>query len=73
MPCPHCQSTATTERPDYTELGYCRFRYYDCKHVLNEPTGTLSNRPQYPTALVCLVIFWRFRYTLRPHDLNDGP
>jgi transposase-like protein len=26
LPCPHCQSAATTERPDCNELGYPRFR-----------------------------------------------
>jgi putative transposase len=31
MPCPHCQSTVTTERPDRTELGYRRFRCRACK------------------------------------------
>jgi putative transposase len=45
---PHCQSMATTERPDCTELGYCRFRCRDCQRGFNERTGTPFNRLQYP-------------------------
>jgi hypothetical protein len=49
MPCPHCQSTATTERPDQTALGYRRFRCRNGIRVFNERTGTPFNRLQYPT------------------------
>jgi len=45
MTCPHCESTATVERPE----GF------------NERTGTPYNRLQYPTDVVCLVVLWRFR------------
>ena len=71
MRCPHCQSTATTKRPDRTELGYCRFHCHDCSRVFNERTGTLFNRLQYPTDVVCLVVLWRFRYKLSLRDLAE--
>jgi putative transposase len=71
MTCPHCASTATTDRPDRTELGYRRFRCRDCKRVFNERTGTLFNRLQYPTDLVSLVVLWRFRYNLSLRDLAE--
>lgn len=71
MRCPHCQSTATTERPDQTELGYRRFRCRDCQRGFNERTGTPFNRLQYPTDVVCLVVLWRFRYKLSLRDLVE--
>jgi putative transposase len=71
MPCPHCQSTATTERPDQTELGYRRFRRRHCIRVFNERTGTPFHRLHYPTDVVCLVILWRFRYKLSLRDLAE--
>jgi putative transposase len=71
MTCPHCGSTATTERPDRTELGYRRFRCRDCQRGFNERTGTLYNRLQYPTDVVCLVVLWRFRYKLSLRDLAE--
>jgi putative transposase len=69
MRCPHCLSTATTERSDRTELGYRRFRCHDCGRVFNERTGTPFNRLQYPMDVVSLVVFWRFRYKLSLRDL----
>jgi putative transposase len=71
MLCPHCQSTATVERPDRTELGYRRFRYRDCRRGFNERTGTPFNRLQYPTDVICLVVLWRFRYKLSLRDLAE--
>lgn len=71
MTCPYCASTATTDRPDRTELGYRRFRCRDCKRVFNERTGTLFNRLQYPTDLVSLVVLWRFRYKLSLRNLAE--
>jgi putative transposase len=71
MTCPHCSSTAITDRPDRTELGYQRFRCRDCKRVFNERTGTLFNRLQYPTDVVSLVVLWRFRYKLSLRDLAE--
>jgi putative transposase len=69
--CPHGESTATTERSDRTTLGYRRFRCRDCSRVFHERTGTLFNRLQYPTDVVCLVVFWRFRSQLRLRDLAE--
>jgi putative transposase len=71
MRCPHCESTATTERPDRTELGYRRFRCRDCRRGFNERTGAPFNRLQYPTDVVCLVVLWRFRYKLSLRDLAE--
>jgi putative transposase len=71
MTCPRCASTATTDRPDRTELGYRRFRCRACKRVFNERTGTLFNRLQYPTDIVSLVVLWRFRYKLSLRDLVE--
>jgi putative transposase len=71
MTCPHCASTATTERPDRTEVGYRRFRCRDCRRGFNERTGTPFNRLQYPTDVVCLVVLWRFRYKLSLRDLAE--
>jgi putative transposase len=71
MACPHCGSTAITERPDRTELGYRRFRCRDCQRGFNKRTGTLYNRLQYPTDVVCLVVLWRFRYKLSLRDLAE--
>jgi putative transposase len=71
MTCPHCQSTATTERSDRTELGYRRFRYWACHRGFNERTGTPFNWLQYPTDVVCLVVLWRFRYKLSLRDPTE--
>jgi putative transposase len=71
MDCPHCQSSATTERPERTELGYHRFRCRTCSGGFNERTGTLFNRLQYPTDVICLVILWRLRYKLSLRDLAE--
>jgi putative transposase len=71
MRCPYCQSMATTERPDRTELGYRRFRCRGCMCGFNERTGTPFNGLQYPTDVVCLVILWRFRYKLSLQDLAE--
>src|SRR5688572_16435748 len=72
MTCPHCASSATTDRPDRTELGYRRFRCRACKRVFNGRTGTLLNRLQYPTDMVSLVVLWRFRYKLSLRDLSGS-
>jgi transposase-like protein len=62
MQCPSCASSATTQRVDRTELGYRRFRCRDYQHGFNERTGTVFNRLQYSTDVICLVLLWRFRY-----------
>src|SRR5262245_46527053 len=71
MTCPHYESTATIERPDRTVLGYRRFRCPMCRRGFNERTGTLFNYLEYPTDIVCLVVFWRLCYKLSLRDLAD--
>ena len=61
MHCPHCLSTATTERPDRTAHGYRRFRCRGCGRQFNERTGTTLNRLQLPTDVVFLIVLWRLR------------
>src|SRR5262247_1491410 len=69
--CPHCQSVQTRERTERTELGYRRFRCGGCRREFNERTGTLFNRLQYPSDVVCLVVVWRLRYKLSLRDLAE--
>jgi putative transposase len=71
MTCPHCESAATAERSDRTELGYRRFRCRACQRSFNERTGTPCNRLQYPTDVVSLVVLWRVRYKLSLRDLAE--
>jgi putative transposase len=71
MECSHCQSAATTERPDVTAQGYRRFRCRSCGRGFNERTGSLFNRVQYPPDVVCLVVLWRIRYNLSFRDLAE--
>jgi transposase-like protein len=71
MRCPACNSRATTERPDRTELRYRCFRCRDCHRGFNERSGTMFNRLQYPTDVVCLVVLWRLRYKLSLRDLVE--
>ena len=71
MTCPHCASAATLDRPDRTELGYCRFRCRDGQGVFNERTGTPFHRLQYPTDVVCLVVLWHYRDQLSRRDLAE--
>jgi len=71
MGCPHCDSSATTERTDSTAQGYRRFRCRTCRRGFNERTGSLFNRLQYPPDVVCLVVLWRVRYKLRLRDLAE--
>src|SRR5512147_679180 len=71
MRCPACNSRATTERSDRTELGYRRFRCRVCGRGFNERSGTMFNRLPYPTNVVCLVVLWRLRYKLSLRDLVE--
>ena len=71
MDCPHCSAAATTERPGLTAQGYRRYRCSACKRGFNERTGTIFNRLQYPTDVVCLVVLWRLRYKLSLCDLAE--
>ena len=71
MDCPNCQSSTTTERPIRTKLGSQRFRCRTYQQGFNERTGTLCNRLQYPTDVVCLVLLWRVSYKLSLRDLAE--
>jgi putative transposase len=71
MDCPHCQSSATTERLERTELGSHRFRCWSCRCGFNERTGLRFNRLQYLTDVVCLAVLWRIRYKLSLRDLAE--
>ncbi len=71
MTWPDCESTATTEHLDRTELGYRRFRCRHGRRVFNERTRTPFNPLQYPTDMVCLVVFWCLRYKLSLRDLAE--
>jgi hypothetical protein len=42
MVCPHCASSATTECPNRTELGYRRFRSRACQREFNERERLLT-------------------------------
>jgi putative transposase len=68
---PHGKSTATTERPDRTVWGYRRFRCRACRRGVNERTGTPFNYLEYPTDVVCLVVFWRLRDKRSLRDLAE--
>ena len=56
MHCPACTSRATSERSERTELGYRRFRCRDCGRGFNERSGTVFNRLQHSTDVICLVV-----------------
>ena len=71
MNCPHCASPTTKEQTKKTSLGYRTFRCSDCRRTFNERTGTPFNFLEYPTDIVLLVVFWRFRYTLSLRDLAE--
>src|SRR5687768_13617098 len=71
MPCPHCHSQTTHERPQTTSLGYRTFHCPRCRRTFNERTGSPFNHLQYPTDLVLLVVLWRLRYKLSLRDLAE--
>lgn len=73
MRCPHCSSTATTERSDRTAHGYQRFRCRGCGRQFNKRTGSLLNRLQVPTDVAFLVMLWRLRMRLSLRDLAEVP
>ena len=52
MTCPHCRSSATSQRRHSTELGYRRFRCRSCGRRFNERTGSGFNELHYPTDIV---------------------
>ena len=71
MECPYCHSSTTSERPETTARGYCRFRCRACERGFNERTGSVFNCVQYPADVVCLVVLWRVRYKLSLRDLAE--
>jgi putative transposase len=71
MRCLTCGSAAVTERPERTAQGYRRFRCRACGEQVNERTGGLLNRAQYPSDVIALVVLWRLRYKLALRDLSE--
>lgn len=71
MDCPHCDSSATTERANTTAWGYRRFRCRTWGRGFNERTDSVFNRVPYPLDVVCLVVPWRVRYKLSLRDLAE--
>jgi putative transposase len=71
MECPYCQASTTTERPETTARGCRRFRCRVCARGFNERTGSIFNRVEYPSDVVCLVVLWRVRYKLSLRDLAE--
>jgi putative transposase len=71
MRCPECRSTSVKERPGRTAQGYLRFRCPDCGKQFNERSTGLLNRAQYPSDVIALVVFSRFRYKLSLRDLAE--
>ena len=71
MTCPHCRSSATSQRRHRTELGYRRFRCRSCGRRFNERTGSGFNELHYPTDIVLLAVVWRLRYKLGFRDVAE--
>jgi putative transposase len=71
MPCPHCASTTTRERPARTQLGYRSFTCRTCGRSFNERTGTPFNQLTFPTDIVLQVVLWRLRYKLSLRALAE--
>lgn len=71
MDCPHCDSSATTERSDVTTRGYRRFRCRSCGRGFNERTSSPFNRLHYPPDVVWLIVLWRVRHKLSLRDLAE--
>lgn len=71
MNCPSCGSTATSETPHKTALGYRTFRCSACKRRFNERTGTPFNHLQVPTDIMLWVVLWRLCYKLSLRDLAE--
>ena len=71
MTCPHCRSSATSQRRHRTELGYRRFRCRSCGRRFNERTGSGFNELHYPTDIVLLAVLWRLRYKLGFRDVAE--
>jgi putative transposase len=72
MRCIGCGSVTVTERPECTAQGCSRFRCRSCGKQFNDRSGTTLNRTQYPSDIIALVVLWRLRYKLSPHDLPEN-
>src|SRR5262245_27671134 len=62
MECPHCQSSAKTQRPETMAQRYRRFRYRACERRFNERTGLVFKCLQYLPEVGCLMVLWRVHY-----------
>ena len=71
MRCVGCGAAAVSERPEHTARGYRRFRCRTCGEQLNERSGGLLNRTQFPSDVIALVVLWRLRYKLSLRDLSE--
>ena len=71
MRCVACGSDATTERPERTARGYARFRCRACGRQFDERGGGSSNRTQYPSDVIALVVLWRLRHRPTLRDLGE--
>src|SRR5262249_44907771 len=69
--CPHCDSSATTERSNVTTRGSRGFGCGSGGRGLNERTGSTLNRLHYPPDVLCLVVLRRVRYKLSLRDLAE--
>ena len=71
MRCLECGSEAVTERPERTAQDYRRFRCRACGKQVNERSGGVLNRAQYPSDVIALVVLWRLRDKLALRDLPE--
>jgi transposase-like protein len=71
MRCVACDAAEVSEWPECTARGYRRFRCRACEKPFNERSGGISNRAQYPSDVIALVVFWRLRYKLSLRDLPE--
>lgn len=71
MDCPKCSSPDTIRQKSRTELGYQKYRCRAWSRRFNERTGTEFNFLEYPTDIVLLVLFFRFRYGLSLREVSE--
>jgi putative transposase len=72
---PVCGARNADQQPSGRDLGvrtgHLRFRCPDCGKQFNERSTGLLNRAQYPSDVIALVVFRRFRYKLSLRDLAE--
>ena len=71
MNCPSCAATTIKKRTKKTKLGETTFFCPECRHLLNERTGTPFPSREFPTDMVLLAVVWRLREKLRFRDLAE--